>query len=60
MQRQATWTEWVVLGAITLCCFVPANSAPLAGVSGWEINIAGMIGVAAIFQWQRMRPKLAA
>ena len=56
LHRRTTWPEWLLLGRLALLCFMPATSALPRGWSGWHLNIAGMLGLAALYQWQRMRP----
>jgi TRAP-type uncharacterized transport system fused permease subunit len=56
LHRRTTWPEWLLLGLLALFCFMPAASALPTGLSGWQLNIAGMLGLAALYQWQRMRP----
>jgi hypothetical protein len=34
---------------------MPATTVLPIGLSGWQLNIAGIIGLAAVFQWQRLR-----
>ena len=60
LYRKTSLPEWLVLGAVALFCFLPAATALPLGVSGWQLNIAGIIGLAAVFQWQRLRPSLGA
>jgi TRAP transporter 4TM/12TM fusion protein len=56
LHRRTTWPEWLLLGLLALFCFVPAAHELPGGLSGWQLNIAGILGLAAIYQWQRMRP----
>jgi hypothetical protein len=46
----------LLLGLLALFCFMPAASELPKGLSGWHLNVAGMLGLAALYQWQRMRP----
>jgi TRAP transporter 4TM/12TM fusion protein len=56
LHRRTTWPEWLLLGLLALFCFMPAASELPTGLSGWHLNVAGMLGLAALYQWQRMRP----
>jgi hypothetical protein len=55
LYRKTSWPEWLLLGIVALCCFMPATTVLPIGLSGWQLNIAGIIGLAAVFQWQRLR-----
>ena len=46
----------MLLGGVALLCFLPADSAPVDGLSGWQMNVAGMLGLVALFIWQRRNP----
>jgi TRAP transporter 4TM/12TM fusion protein len=56
LHRRTTWPEWLLLGLVALFCFMPAASQLPRGLIGWHLNIVGVLGLAALYQWQRMRP----
>jgi TRAP transporter 4TM/12TM fusion protein len=58
--RRMTLVEWLLLGIMTLFCFLPATTELPKGLSGWQLNIVGILGFAAVFQWQRLRPYVGA
>lgn len=58
LHRRTTWPEWLLLGILALFCFMPATTELPGGLSGWELNIVGVLGLAAVYQWQRIRPRV--
>jgi TRAP transporter 4TM/12TM fusion protein len=53
LNRGTSLWEWVVLGVLALLCFLPADTAITGEISGWQMNIAGMLGLPAFYLWQR-------
>jgi len=56
MYRGTARWEWITLGILALMCFLPADLKLLGDIDGWQANIAGMIGVAVFYLWQRRTP----
>ena len=53
LHRGTTRWEWILLGLISLLCFLPADAEIAGGASGWQMNIAGMFGLLGFTLWQR-------
>lgn len=55
LHRATSLWEWLVLGVVAVLCFLPADTVVNGAISGWQLNIAGMLGLPLVFLWQRRR-----
>lgn len=56
LHRRMSWPEWFIAGVVVLFCFLPPTTVLPVDLRDWQIKIVGKLGLAAIYQWQRMRP----
>jgi len=59
LHRGTSWPEWLLLGMAAAMCFLPAALVLPGDLSGGQLNVLGVVALAALYAWQRTRPARA-
>ncbi len=59
LHRGTSWPEWLLLGMAAVMCFLPAALVLPGDLSGGQLNVLGVVALAALYAWQRTRPARA-